>query len=140
MPASSKLAKTIREGKDSFHQEAFVARLRALLKEFNESYRQASLRSELDEQALRRILTGQRPNITSCVLLAQHFKVDPNEFLTLAGYPALDIFKVKTVSAENLPPEAVEVALEIARIEDAGLRRQVADAVKFLLVKHFEPK
>ena len=140
MSPRSKIAQTVREGKAPFDHEAMSARLRDLLKQFNETYRQAALRSGLDEQALRRILTGQRPNITSCVLLAPHFKVDPNEFLTLSGYPTLDIFKVKTASAENLPPEAVEVAMEIARIEDAGVRRQVAEAIKLLQSKHFETK
>jgi transcriptional regulator with XRE-family HTH domain len=140
MPASSKIAATVRRGQVPFDNGPFVERLQGLLKEFNQSYRQAALRAGLDEQAVRRILTGQRPNITSCVLLAQHFKVDPNEFLRLAGYPELDIFKLETVSAESLPPEAVEVAIEIAKIEDAGVRRQVADAIKLLLSKHFASK
>lgn len=111
----------------------FIARVRGLMEAHNESYRQASLRSGLDEQAIRRILDGVRPTVTSCVLLAQHFKVDPNEFITLAGFPPLDIFKVKTLSAEGLPAEAVEVAIELARIEDAGVRRQMAEALKLLL-------
>ena len=134
----SKIAKVFRESrKKKFDPEPFIARVRGLMEAHNESYRQASLRSGLDEQAIRRILDGVRPTVTSCVLLAQHFKVDPNEFITLAGFPALDIFKVKTLSAEGLPPEAVEVAIEIAKIEDAGVRRQVAEAIKLLLGKHF---
>jgi len=76
--------------------------------------------SILDEQAARRIQAGQRPNITSCVLLANHFGVDPNEIITLAGWPEIDVFKVKTVSADGLPPEAVEVALDIAKIAMKG--------------------
>lgn len=135
----SEIAKVFREGrKKKFDPQLFIARVRELMEAHNESYRQASLRSGLDEQAIRRILDGVRPTVTSCVLLAQHFKVDPNEFITLAGYPALDIFKVKTLSAESLPPEAVEVAIEVAKIEDAGVRRQVAEAIKLLLNKHFE--
>ncbi|MCX6065020.1 MAG: hypothetical protein NT121_04600, partial [Chloroflexi bacterium] len=76
--------------------------------------------------------------ITSCVLMANHFGIDPNEFITLAGWPEIEVFKVKMVSADGLPPEAVEVALDIAKIADAGLRRQVADALKLLLSKHFD--
>jgi hypothetical protein len=70
--------------------------------------------------------------------MANHFGVDPNEFITLAGWPELEVFKVKTVSADRLPPEAVEVAMSLAKITDAGLRRQLADAINLLLSKHFD--
>ena len=138
MPASE-IARIKRKAYDKpFDPEPLMARLRGLMTSFNESYRESSTRSSLDEQAVRRILAGQRPNITSCVLLANHFGVDPNEIITLAGWPEIEIFKVKTASAVGLPPEAVEVALDIAKIADAGLRRQVADAIKLLLSKHFD--
>jgi transcriptional regulator with XRE-family HTH domain len=138
MPASQ-IAELKRKAREKiFDPEPLMARLRELMKNHNESYRESSLRSGLDEQAVRRILAGQRPNITSCVLMANHFGIDPNEFITLAGWPEIDVFKVKTVSADALPPEAVEVAMEIAKIADSGLRRQVADAIKLLLSKHFD--
>ena len=117
MPASE-IAKVKRKAREKpFDPEPLVARLRELMKSFNESYRESSLRSGLDEQAIRRILAGQRPNITSCVLMANHFGIDPNEFITLAGWPEIDVFKVKTVSADRLPPEALEVALDSAKKE-----------------------
>ncbi len=138
MPASE-IARIKRKAYDKpFDPEPLMARLRELMTSFNESYRESSTRSGLDEQAVRRILAGQRPNITSCVLLANHFGVDPNEIITLAGWPEIEVFKVKTASADGLPPEAVEVAMDIAKIPDAGLRRQVADAIKLLLGKHFD--
>ena len=138
MPASE-IAKVKRKAREKpFDPEPLVVRLRELMKSFNESYRESSLRSGLDEQAVRRILSGQRPNITSCVLMANHFGMDPNEFITLAGWPEIDVFKVKTVSADGLPPEAVEVALDIAKIAGPGVRRQVADAIKLLLSQHFD--
>jgi len=138
MPASE-IAKVKRRayGKP-FDPAPLMTRLRELMENHNESYRESSLRSGLDEQAVRRILAGQRPSITSCVLMANHFGIDPNEFITLAGWPEIEVFKVKTVSADGLPPEAVEVALDIAKIADAGLRRQVASAIKLLLSKHFD--
>ncbi len=43
-----------------------------------------------------------------------------HEFLQLAGYPTMKIFEVKTKSADALPPEAVDVAMDIARIADPG--------------------
>lgn len=136
---ASEIAKVKRKAREKpFDPEPLVARLRELMKIHNESYRESSLRSGLDEQAVRRILSGQRPTITSCVLMANHFGIDPNEFITLAGWPEIEIFKVKTASAEGLPPEAVEVAMSLAKISDAGLRRQLADAIQLLLSKHFD--
>jgi hypothetical protein len=44
-------------------------------------YREASLKAGLDHQAIRRVLDGQRPNMTACILLGNHFGVNPNEFL-----------------------------------------------------------
>jgi hypothetical protein len=76
--------------------------------------------------------------ITACVLLANHWGVHPNELLTLAGWPALEIFAVKTDSAEKLPQEAVEVAQAVAKISDPGKRKQVSEAILTLLSKYFE--
>jgi hypothetical protein len=70
--------------------------------------------------------------------MANHFGMDPNEFITLAGWPEIDVFKVKTVSVDGLPPEAVEVALDIAKILDCGVRRQGTDAIKLLPSQHFD--
>ena len=123
---------------NTYDHERLVARIQELLKSHNESYREASLRSSLDHQAIRRILNGQRPMITACVLLANHWNVHPNEMLTLAGWPALDIFNVKTAGADKLPQEAVEVALAVAKISDPGKRKQVSDAIQTLLSKYFE--
>lgn len=40
-------------------------------------------------------------------------------------------------SADNLPPEAVHVALDIAKIPDSCTRKQVSEAVRVLLKKCF---
>jgi hypothetical protein len=87
-----------------------IARMRELLEKHNESYREATLDSGLDHQAVRRILTGKRPNMITCILLADHFQVNPNEFLQLGGWPILKTFDIQTASAEKLPPEAAETA------------------------------
>ncbi len=131
-------AKAKREAmKADYNPAAFVSRVHDLLHERKESAREASIASSLDHQALRRFLEGQRPNMIACVLLADHFEVNPNEFLELAAWPTIKAFDVRTASAENLPPEAVEVALDVARISEPGLRREVASAIRTLLKKYF---
>ena len=62
----------------------------------------------------------------------------PNEFLQLAGYPPMKIFEVKTKSTEALPPEAVDAAMDIARIADPRTRKAVVQAIRTLLLKYFE--
>jgi len=115
-----------------FDSEALTKRITKLLKDRNESLREAALESGLDHQALRRFMAGQRPNMIACILLADHFDVNPNEFLQLAGWPALKVFDIQVTSAENLPPEAVDVAKDIARISDPGTRKMVSEAVRAL--------
>jgi transcriptional regulator with XRE-family HTH domain len=121
-----------------YNPEKLVARLRELMEKHNQSYRETALACRLDHQGIRRILNGHRPNITACILLANHFGINPNEFLELGGYPKLDAFDIKTASAENLPPEAVDVAIRLSEIRDPGMRKQVAEAIMILLGKYFD--
>ena len=121
----------------TFDPEPLIARIKELLKKHNESYREASLRSGLDHQAIRRILSGQKPQMHICILLADHFGVNPNEMLHLAGWPTLKAFDVSVVDAFNLPPEATEVALAVAKISEPGVRREVTDAILILMKKYF---
>jgi hypothetical protein len=72
-----------------------------------------------------------------CILLADHFGVNPNEILHLAGWPTLKAFDVSVVDAVNLPPEATEVALAVAKISEPGVRREVTDAILILMKKYF---
>jgi transcriptional regulator with XRE-family HTH domain len=109
-----------------------------LLAERNETRREAALRAGLDHQTLRRYVNGHRPDRQSLLVLADYFEVNPNEFLQLAGYAPMKIFEVKTRSAEALPPEAVDVAMDIARIADPGTRKAVVQAIRTLLKKYFE--
>ncbi|CAG0956062.1 hypothetical protein ANRL2_00475 [Anaerolineae bacterium] len=121
-----------------YNPEPFVARISELLKERNESYREAALRAGLDHQGVRRILVlGQRPHIQTCILLADHFGVNPNEFLRLASYPPLKAFEIQTGNAEQLPLEAVAVAKDLARITNPATRKAVANAIHTLLKQYF---
>ena len=121
-----------------FIPEPFIARLKELMEKHNESYREAGMNAGLDHQAIRRILSGQRPAMVNCILLADHYGVNPNEFLELAGWPTLNIFDIRSVDNENLPPEAVEVALALAKIINPGTRKEVAQAILTLVRKYFE--
>lgn len=133
------IAKTRRNARAQVYDpEPFVSRLEKLLEGHNESYREASLEAGLDHQAVRRILAGQRPQMHICILLADHFGINPNEFLELANWPKLKIFEVRSINGESLSPEAVEVAVQIDRIANPGTRRAVADAIKILVGKTFE--
>lgn len=137
---STQARKTITRKRSRFgpyDPQPFIARLEQLLVERNETMREAGLKAGLDHQAVRRYLNGQRPTRTSLLILADHFEVNPNEFLQLAGYKPLKIFEIRTESAEALPPEAVDVAKDIARIPDPGTRKAVAQAIRTLLKKYY---
>jgi hypothetical protein len=121
----------------TFDPKPFVARLEQLMDESNISMRQSGMDAGLDHQAIRRIKAGDRPDMTYCILLADYFDINPNELLQLADWPTLNAFDIKRASAENLPPEAVDVALDIAKIPDPGTRKEVAKAVRTLLKKYF---
>jgi transcriptional regulator with XRE-family HTH domain len=117
-----------------YNKDELVKRIDQLLEEKNLSMRNAALRSGLDHQAIRRIKAGQKcPDMTYCILLADFFDINPNELLKLAGWPALKVFDIRNVSAASLPPEAVSVALDIARIENPGDRKEMANAIRALL-------
>jgi transcriptional regulator with XRE-family HTH domain len=138
--ATTKSRTSSRRGtrRDEYNPQPFIARLEQLLAERNETRREAALRAGLDHQTLRRYINGHRPDRQSLLVLADYFEVNPNEFLQLAGYPPMKIFEVKTKSAEALPPEAVDVAMDIARIADPGTRKAVVQAIRTLLKKYFE--
>lgn len=133
------LAKMRRRLKETPYDPApFINRVEELREKRNLSLRQAGMQAGLDHQAFRRMKAGARPEMMYCILLADFFEVNPNELLLLAGWPRLNIFDVKSVSEESLPPEAVDVALALAKIADTGTRKQVAEAVMTLLKKYFE--
>ena len=116
----------------------FTTRLAELLKKANETYRETAIKSGLDLQSVRRYAGGERrPSLMACLLLADHFRVNPNEFLELAGWPPMQVFDIELESAENLPTEAVDVAKDIARIPDPGMRKEVAQAIRILIKNYF---
>ncbi|MBN1887061.1 MAG: helix-turn-helix transcriptional regulator [Thermoflexales bacterium] len=124
---------------EGYNAEPLQKRLTQLMEQHNENYRATALRSGLDHQSVRRILVmGKRPNRETLIALADHFGINPNELLELGQYKPLRFFQIETASAEALPTEAVDVALDIAKIPDPGTRKAVAQAVRTLLKKYFE--
>jgi hypothetical protein len=124
----------------TFNPKPLIARIEQLMDESKVSMRKSGIEAGLDHQSIRRIKAGDRPDMTYCILLANYFDVNPNELLQLADWPTLNAFDIKRASAENLPPEAVDVALDIAKIPDPGTRKEVAKAVRVLLKKYFSKK
>ncbi len=123
----------------SFDPKPLITRLEQLMGEKNLSMRQVGIESGLDHQVIRRLkeVHAKRPNMTYCILLADYFGINPNELLQLAGWPPLKVFDIKRASIDNLPSEAVDVSLDIAKIPDPRTRKQVAEAVRVLLKKYF---
>lgn len=121
-----------------YDPEPLVARLRELLAKTHHTSRAAALGATLDHQAINRILAGQRPNMVACILLADYFGLNPNELLELAAWPTLDVFDIRAESAAQLPPEAVEVAMDIAKIPNPGDRKKVAGAIRTLLSQYLD--
>ncbi len=139
MPKETRtIAKVRKEGyQRKYDPKPFVARIKELLEERNLTSRAAALGARLDHQAMYRIYDGKRPNMMACILLADYFELNPNELLDLAAWPTLEIFEVRTKNAEKLPPEAVDVAMDIAKIENPGVRKEVAKAIRTLLAQYF---
>jgi len=111
-----------------------AAYLEQLLAERNESYREASLRAGLDHQAVRRYTRrGQRPARTSVMALADHFGVNPNVVLELAGYPPMEIFAQVEVDPTQMPADLRPLVEDLQQIADPVLRRQLVAALRLLL-------
>ena len=128
----------LRAYQTEYDPEPLKKRFSQLMKEKNETYREASLDSGLDHQAVRRVLAGRRPQMHICILFADHFGVNPNEFLELAGWPTLKAFDIPTSGAQNLPAEAVDVAMQLAKIPNPTKRKQVAQAMTLLIKEYFD--
>lgn len=125
--------------KKNFDPQPLITRIEQLMGEKNLSMRQVGIESGLDHQVIRRLkeVQAKRPNMTYCILLADYFDINPNELLKLAGWPPLKVFDIKRASIDNLPLEAVDVAMDIAKIPDPRTRKQVTQAVRVLLKKYF---
>ena len=114
-----------------YDPDKFVPFLRRLMEERNESYRETSLNAGLDRSAMWRFLNRKnRPHRDACILLAQHFEVNPNEMLQMAGYDPLPLFDLSLTDASEYPPEVKAVAQALTEITDLALRRRACELVR----------
>ncbi len=125
--------------KQVYDPEPLNTCLKALLAEHNESYREASMRSDLDHQALRRyIVLGKRPMRQSLLAMADHFGVNPNDLLVLAGYPPMKIFERAAVDPESIPSDVRPLLNDLQSIADPVLRRRLVESMRLLIAGHLK--
>jgi len=58
-------------------------------------------------------------------LLAQHFEVNPNEMLAVAGYDPIALFDLSLADPDEFPPEVKALAGALTEIPDVEKRRQL---------------
>ena len=117
-----------------YDRSALAEYLDGLRQDHNESFREAALRSGLDHGAfLRYIRKLQRPTRESCIAMADHFGVNPNEMLTRAGYDPLHLFDRSLIDPQALAPEVEEIAIYLNRLSPLARRREVCQAVRALV-------
>jgi lambda repressor-like predicted transcriptional regulator len=119
------------KGGKEYDRAAFSAYLERLLDEHNESMRAASLDAGLSHSSLNRFISShQRPTRESCIAIADHFRVNPNEVLTRAGYDAMHFFDRSLIDPEALPPDVAVLARYLSRIQPLARRRQLCQAIR----------
>jgi len=114
----------------AYDREVFADQLEALIEQRNESMRKASLAAGLDHGAFYRyIVEHKRPTRESCIAMADHFDINPNEMLERAGYPPMRFFDRSLVDPDEYPPYVAELSSYLSRIKPASRRRQVCQAL-----------
>jgi hypothetical protein len=127
------MVRPTRGGKD-YDRAAFADYLSGLLEEHNESMREASLTAGLTHGSMGRFITKrQRPTRESCIAIADHFGLNPNEVLTRAGYDPLHFFDKSLIDPEALPPEVAVLARYLSRVRPPSRRRQLCESIRELL-------
>lgn len=122
-----------------YDPKQLVPVLEELLEKRNESYREASLKAGLDHGSMRRYLRdGTRPSINALLLLADHFEVNPNELLVLAGYQPMRMFEREPADLDKLTPDVRQLAEDLERIGDPTLRWRLAAALRLLVAGYLD--
>lgn len=85
----------------------------------------------VDKGTIRRIREGQRPSMTTLILLANHWQVPPNEMLVLGGWPRLAFFESEKETVFS--PDVVEVARTLEEIKNQEDRARVLRVIHSLL-------
>ena len=127
------MVRPTRGGKE-YDRSAFADYLRGLLEKHNESMREASLASGLTHGSLGRFINKHdRPTRESCIALADHFRLNPNEVLMRAGYDPMHFFDQTLIDPEALPPDVSVLARYLSQIRPPSRRRQLCCAIRELL-------
>lgn len=122
-----------------YDPDRLTAVLEGLLAEHNESCREASLNAGLDHGALGRYIRDEkRPSRGSVLALADHFGVNPNDLLELAGYKRMQIFERRSADLEGLSIEVRNLLEDLESISDPVLRKRLAEAVRLLLAGYVQ--
>jgi transcriptional regulator with XRE-family HTH domain len=125
--------------KRGYDRTRLIETLERLLEEHNESMREASLRAGLDHAAiLRYVRYERRPTRESCLALADHFGINPNELLVLAGYRPMKMFEERTLDLNRVTPDVLALVEDLERIADPVLRRRLVEATRLLLGGYLE--
>lgn len=117
----------------SYDAERFRKFVEPLLDQRSESYRRASMAAGLDETAISRYFSGTQPMRDACIALADHFDINPNELLKVAGYEPLRFFDRRLVDPDALPPDVEQFVGEIMQLEDEAVRREMVDTLRQVL-------
>lgn len=107
--------------------------LQKLLEETGESYRQASQASGLHHTVISKYMSGTRPGRDACIALADHFGMNPNEMLQVAGYEPLEFFDRRLEDPEAMSPEVEAFVAELMEIEDDDIRQEMVEALRQVL-------
>ena len=117
-----------------YDPEQFVPFVTRMLEERNETYREAAIKAGLDRSSVWRFLNQRtRPHRDACILLAQHFEVNPNEMLAVAGYEPIALFDLSLANPGEYPPEVKALAQTLTGIVDAEKRRRLCTVLGTLV-------
>jgi transcriptional regulator with XRE-family HTH domain len=119
--------------KSDYDPIPFQKLLRQLLDETGESYRVASSAAGLSPTTISNYMRDMRPMRDACIALADHFGVNPNEFLKAAGYEPLHFFDRRLIDPNALPPDIERLFGEIMLLEDETVRQEMVDTLRQVL-------
>jgi len=127
------MVRPTRGGKE-YDRDAFSEYLTGLLEQNNESMREAGLAAGMDHGAFGRFIDKQqRPTRESCMVIADHFGLNPNEVLVQAGYDPMHFFDQSLIDPDALPQEVAVLARYLSQVRPISRRRQLCRAIRDLL-------
>jgi len=105
---------------------AFVELFSRLIKETGESYRRIARGSGLTHVTLSNYMKGVRPSRGSCVVLADHFRINPNVMIEAANYEPLQSFSQAFAEPMDISADVREMAIKVQQIPSLAIRTEIA--------------